>query len=184
VNPKTRMRSSARVGVGGRVAASQKFPPMISTQVSHHINAPRDAVYQALLDATSVATWMVPDGMTSEVHVFDPCEGGVFRISLTYDPPTLIGKTSLQTDTFHGLFVKLMPDEQVVQLVEFETFDPEMFGEMRITLTLTDSESGGTELHAVHDNLPPGLSPWDNEAGWRTSLAKLASLVERAVQHA
>jgi hypothetical protein len=31
---------------------------------------------------------------------------------------------------------------------------------------------------AVQDGLPPGLSPADNETGWRSSLAKLASLVE------
>jgi hypothetical protein len=37
---------------------------------------------------------------------------------------------------------------------------------------------GGTEILAVHDRLPPGLSPADNEAGWRSSLAKLAALVE------
>jgi hypothetical protein len=30
----------------------------------------------------------------------------------------------------------------------------------------------------VHDGLPPGLSPADNELGWRLSLAKLAALVE------
>jgi hypothetical protein len=41
-------------------------------------------------------------------------EGGSFRISLTYDAPTGTGKTSAQTDTFHGRFVKLVPDEQVV----------------------------------------------------------------------
>jgi hypothetical protein len=30
----------------------------------------------------------------------------------------------------------------------------------------------------VHDRLPPALSPADNEAGWRTSVAKLAALAE------
>jgi len=30
----------------------------------------------------------------------------------------------------------------------------------------------------VHDGLPAGVSPADNEAGWRSSLAKLAALVE------
>jgi hypothetical protein len=30
----------------------------------------------------------------------------------------------------------------------------------------------------VHDGLPPGLSPADNEAGWQSSLGKLAALVE------
>jgi hypothetical protein len=30
----------------------------------------------------------------------------------------------------------------------------------------------------VHDRLPPGVPSADNEAGWRSSLAKLAALVE------
>ena len=30
----------------------------------------------------------------------------------------------------------------------------------------------------MHDGLPPGLPAADNEAGWRSSLAKLAALVE------
>jgi hypothetical protein len=49
---------------------------------------------------------------------------------------------------------------------------------MTITITLADAD-GGTEILAVHDALPPGVSAEDNEAGWRSSLAKLASLVER-----
>jgi hypothetical protein len=31
---------------------------------------------------------------------------------------------------------------------------------------------------AVHDGLPRGVPAADNEAGWRSSLAKLAALVE------
>jgi hypothetical protein len=64
-----------------------------------------------------------------------------------------------------------------VEVVEFETSDPSMRGEMTITITLVDAGSG-TEVHAEHDGLPPGLSPADNELGWRSSLAKLAALVE------
>ena len=48
--------------------------------------------------------------MTSHVHVFDAREGGLFRISLTYDQPTATGKTSAHTDTYGGRFVKLVPD--------------------------------------------------------------------------
>lgn len=150
---------------------------MTSTRVTCRMNAPRAAVYRALLDARAVATWMVPAGMTSEVHAFDAREGGAFRISLTYDEPTGTGKTTAHTDTYHGRFVQLVPDERVVEVVEFETDDPTMRGEMTITITLADAD-GGTELTAVHDRLPPGLSPADNETGWRMSLAKLAALVE------
>ena len=134
-------------------------------------------VYRALLDARAVATWMVPTGMTSRVHAFEAREGGSFRISLAYDAPTGAGKTTAQTDTFHGRFVKLVPDKQVVEVVEFETADPAMRGEMTITFVLADAE-GGTDLLAVHDGLPRGLSAADNEAGWQSSLTKLAALVE------
>ena len=150
---------------------------MSSTRISRHVNAPRALVYRALLDARAVATWKVPTGMTSHVHEFDPREGGSFRISLTYDEPTGTGKTSPHTDTHHGRFVKLVPNEQVVEVVEFETADPALQGEMTITISLADAD-GGTDLLAVHDGLPRGLSPADNEVGWRLSLAKLAALVE------
>jgi uncharacterized protein YndB with AHSA1/START domain len=150
---------------------------MTATRISRRVNAPRSKVYRALLDPSAVATWMVPTGMTSHVHAFDPREGGAFRISLTYDAPTGAGKTTARTDTHHGRFIELVPDEKVVEVVEFETADPALQGEMTITISLVDAD-GGTEIVAVHDGLPPGLSPADNEAGWRSSLAKLAELVE------
>ncbi len=148
-----------------------------STRIVRHFNAPRAEVYRAFLDARAVGTWMVPTGMTSHVHAFDAREGGAFLISLTYDAPTGTGKTSAHTDTYHGRFVKLVPHEKVVEIVEFETADPALRGKMTITITLADADSG-TDLVAVHDGLPPGLALADNEAGWRSSLAKLATLVE------
>jgi uncharacterized protein YndB with AHSA1/START domain len=150
---------------------------MTATRISRHVNAPRSKVYRALLDARAVATWMVPTGMTSQVHEFDPRAGGRFRISLTYDAPTGSGKTTAHTDTFHGRFIELVPDEKVVEVVEFETADPALQGEMTMAITLVEA-GGGTDILAVHDRLPPGLSPADNDAGWRSSLAKLAALVE------
>lgn len=148
-----------------------------TTRVARRMNAPRSRVYRALLDARAVATWMVPDGMTSRVHAFDAREGGAFRISLTYEEPTGSGKTSAHTDTYHGRFVELVPDERVVEVMEFETTDPAMRGEMTVTFTLEDAH-GGTELHAVHDRVPAGIAPADNDTGWRMALDKLAALVE------
>jgi uncharacterized protein YndB with AHSA1/START domain len=153
---------------------------MNSTRVSLHINAPRAIVYRALLDPRAIAKWKVPDGMSCHVHAFDAREGGSFRISLTYDAPTGRGKTTAHTDTYKGHFVKLLPNEQIVEVDEFETEDPALRGEMTITITLTDDD-GGTNLLAVHDGLPSGLSPADNETGWQMALAKLAALVETDV---
>lgn len=150
---------------------------MRSTRLVRRLHAPRGRVYRALLEAADVASWMVPDGMTSRVHEYDARVGGRFRVSLTYDAPTGTGKTTAHTDTYHGRFVELVPDARVVEVLEFETADPAMRGEQTITFELADVD-GATELVAVHDRLPPGLSPADNELGWSMSLDKLAALVE------
>src|ERR1035441_2241189 len=150
---------------------------MYSTQSTRHVDAPRSAVYGALLDAGAIAKWRVPTGMTSQVHEFDGREGGSFRISLTYDAPTGTGKTAAHTDTYHGHFVKLVPNEQVVEALEFETTDPELRGEMTITTTLTDAD-GGTDVLVVHEGIPNGVPTADNEMGTLMSLEKLAALVE------
>ena len=151
---------------------------MSTTRVTRRIDAPPSAVYRALLDPDAVQQWMVPDGMASEVHEFDANEGGRFRISLTYDEATETGKTTSQTDTFHGRFVRLVPDAEVVQAIEFETDDESLQGEMTVTYSLSPAD-GGTELVGLHEGVPPSVAPEDNELGWTMSLGKLAALVER-----
>lgn len=150
---------------------------MATTRVTQHVRAPRSVVYRALLDARAVEAWRVPTGMTSHVHAFDAREGGAFRVSLTYDAKDAVGKTRARTDTYHGRFVKLVPDTQVVEVVEFETTNPALAGEMTITYSLVDAD-GGTDITAVHEDVPPGVSPEDNELGFRIALGQLAALVE------
>ena len=136
---------------------------MYSTQVSLHVNAPPSAVYQALLDAEAIAKWRVPDGMTSHVHEFEAREGGSFRISLTYDAPDRTGKSTSHTDTYHGYFARLVPDEQVVEVFEFETADPALDGTMTMTTTLTDAD-GGTDVLIVHEGIPDIVPAADRDA--------------------
>jgi uncharacterized protein YndB with AHSA1/START domain len=115
--------------------------------------------------------------MTCVVHEFDAREGGSFRVSLTYDAPTEAGKTTAQTDTYHGHFASLVPNEQVVEALEFETSDPDLRGEMTMTTTLVDA-GAGTDVVVAHEGIPPGVSAADNETGTRMALDKLAALVE------
>ncbi|MFC8078152.1 SRPBCC domain-containing protein [Streptomyces sp. NPDC057307] len=150
---------------------------MYSTQISRRVRAPRAAVYRALLNADSVAKWRAPEGMTTEVHEFEGREGGRFRISLIYEAPTATGKSGARTDTYHGHFERLVPDEQVVEVIEFETADPTMRGTMTMTTTLSDVE-GGTEVLMVHAGVPDAVPVADNEMGTRMSLDNLARLVE------
>ena len=150
---------------------------MYSMRVTHHVRAPRAAVYRALLDAEAVATWRVPDGMRGQVHEFDPREGGSFRVSLTYDAPDRAGKTSANTDTYRGRFLRLVPDEQVVELIEFDTDDPALSSPMTITTSLSDTD-GGTDVVMEHVGIPDAIGAADNETGTRMALANLARLVE------
>ena len=150
---------------------------MYSTQVSQLVKAPRSAVYRALLDPAAVAKWRVPAGMSGHVHEFDAREGGSLRVSLTYEAPDNTGKSMAHTDSYHGHFVKIVPDQQVVEVVEFETDDPALLGAMTMTTTLADVD-GGTEVVVVHDGIPDAIPTEDNETGTRMALANLARLVE------
>ncbi len=150
---------------------------MYSTQISCHVKAPRSAVYRALLDAGAIAKWRVPAGMSSHVHEFDAREGGSFRVSLTYDAADRTGKSAPRTDTYHGHFVKLVPDQQVIEVFEFETADPALRSTMTMTTTLTDA-GGGTDVLVVHEGIPDSVPAADNETGTRMALANLAELVE------
>jgi uncharacterized protein YndB with AHSA1/START domain len=150
---------------------------MRSTRVSRIVLAPRERVYAALLDPAEVAHWKFPDGMRCEVHTFEPREGGAIRVSLTYVTSSGTGKTTAHTDTYHGRFIELVPDERVVEVDEFETDDPALRGEMTITISLADVAEG-TEVTGVHEGLPAGVSLADNEEGWRSALVRLAKLVE------
>ncbi|MHB1313427.1 MAG: SRPBCC domain-containing protein [Gemmatimonadaceae bacterium] len=149
---------------------------MSTTRSTHVFDAPRERVFRTLLDPALIPLWRVPAGMRCHVHAFDPRAGGRFRVSLTYDAPGAAGKSSAHTDTYHGYFAEIEPGTRIVEVLEFETSDPALQGEMRITTTLADV-GGATELTAVHEGLPSGVAPADNVEGWRQSLAKLAALL-------
>jgi uncharacterized protein YndB with AHSA1/START domain len=150
---------------------------MTTTRAIRHIRGSRASVYRALVDPDAVAAWRTPDGMTAVVHAFDAQVGGRFRVSLTYESPQRHGKTAAATDTYHGRFVELVPNERVVEEVEFETSDPALAGLMQMATTLADAD-GGTDVVVLHQSLPSGISLVDNAIGATMALDKLAALVE------
>jgi uncharacterized protein YndB with AHSA1/START domain len=143
------------------------------------IKAPGKAVYQACLDPDAVAAWRAPDNMKGHMHLFDARAGGTFRMSLIYQDPEHSpgGKTAEDTDTFHGRFVELIPDEKIVEAIEFESHDPRFAGVMRITMSFADTDEG-TEITVLCEDIPAGIRPEDNEMGCKSSLQNLASLIE------
>jgi uncharacterized protein YndB with AHSA1/START domain len=143
--------------------------------MSKIIGVPPAAVYRAYLDRDAIARWLPPGTMTGVVHDFEAREGGRFSMSLMYpeSETSARGKTDARTDTFQGRFVKLVPNEQIVWAVVFESGDPSFAGEMTITTTLKPVERG-TEVTMRCDDIPAGVRLEDNELGSRLTLDQLA----------
>ena len=150
---------------------------MYSQTSRRTIRAPRPAVFAALLDPAAIEVWRVPDNMTARVEELEAKVGGRFRVTLTYlDDES--GKTGEHTDTYGGRFAEIVEDERVVEVIEFESEDAALAGEMTMTTTLRDVPDG-TEVELRHDGIPDAVPPDQNETGTRMSLTKLASYVER-----
>jgi len=151
-----------------------------SMQVTATVKAPRQAVYEACIDAGQITQWRVPDNMLAIVHEFDARPGGSFHMSLKYRDANhpAAGKTDGDTDTFHGRFVEIVPGVKIVEVVVFDSADPAFAGEMTLTTSFADAP-GGTQITMRFDDMPAGVRPADNDAGTRQSLKKLAALVEQ-----
>lgn len=151
-----------------------------TTQATGFVPASPSEVYRAFIDPAVFASWLPPEGMRANVHVFEPREGGRIGMSLTYDDPASGpgGKTTEDTDTFAGRFAELVPDRRIVHVAEFESDRPDLAGAMRITWELSAAR-GGTQVACTCEDIPSGISLEDNEAGTISSLENLAAIFAR-----
>jgi uncharacterized protein YndB with AHSA1/START domain len=143
--------------------------------VSAVIDAAPEAVYGAFADADALMAWLPPEGMSGRVLEYDFREGGRYRIELTYGDAAAagMGKTTAHTDVTAGRFLSLAPGERIVQSVEFESEDASFAGEMIMTWSF---EAAGARMRVTitAENVPPGISQADHDAGLRSSLENLA----------
>lgn len=142
------------------------------------------AIYQAFLDPEAWVKWLPPEGMTGYIYEFEPRPGGAYRMALTYSKrdqstrgKTSRGKTSKDTDVVEGRFLELVPDEQVVHLVKFESDDPVFAGEMKMRWSLSPVP-GGTKVTITCEDVPEGIRQEDHDAGLQSTLKNLAIFVE------
>ena|SRR5215467_4618921 len=150
-----------------------------STRTSRVIKASSEALYRAFTDPAALAVWLAPDQMTAKVHEFDGQVGGGYQMSLFYPLSEQVyrGKTSEREDRFTARFVELTPPTRIIQAITFDSADPTVAGEMSMTVTFEERDSG-TEVTILFEQIPPGIRPEDNDAGTRSSLEKLARYVE------
>ena len=146
---------------------------------SRLIKATPEAIYRAMLDPTALAQWLPPEGMVGRFDRFEPREGGVYRMTLTYLVPheDTPGKSAADEDTVSGRYVELVPNEKIVQAASFDSDDPELAGEMVMTCSLKPA-SGGTIVDIVCENVPSAIRKEDHDEGLASSLANLAAYVE------
>jgi uncharacterized protein YndB with AHSA1/START domain len=146
---------------------------------SRVIRASPHDIYQAYMDPQALVSWLPPEGMQGRIDSFDPREGGIYRMALTYEQPDhpVAGKTSQHSDVVRGRFLKLVAGERIVQLVEFESDDPAFAGAMKMTWTLT-AVPGGTEVAILCENVPEGIRQEDHAAGLNSTLENLAAFIE------
>jgi uncharacterized protein YndB with AHSA1/START domain len=148
-------------------------------RASRRIAAPADKIYRALTDASAVQGWLPPKGARGIVEAFEPRAGGAFRMTLVFETPGETGrrKSSPTTDVVEGEFLELVPSEVIRQRFTFRSEDPSFAGAMVMTWTLTPVPAG-TDVAIAAENVPPGVTERDHEAGMASSLANLAAHVE------
>lgn len=146
---------------------------------SRLIAAPPANVYAAFVDPDALVAWLPPGGMSGRFERFDARPGGSYRLVLTYaDASDAPGKATADSDIVEARFVDVVPDERVVQAVDFVSDDPAFAGTMTMTWEVTAVDDGSrVEFRA--DDVPDGISAEDHAAGLTSSLANLAAYVER-----
>jgi len=134
-----------------------------------------DDVYRAFADPKLLMAWLPPGDMTGRALEYEFREGGRYRIELTYagDAQASVGKTSERTDVSSGRFLALEPGKRVVQSVEFESDDAAFAGEMRLSWSF-EVLPEGSRVTVTAENVPPGITEADHQAGLQASLENLA----------
>lgn len=144
------------------------------------IRATKEKVYRAFLEKNALEYWLAPKNMAGKIHDFDAKRGGGYTMSLFYLDASEKGKTTANEDRFTVTFVTLEPFERIVQAIVFDSHDKRFQGEMTMEVLFAEVVPGFTEVTIIFGNLPPGISPEDNEAGTAQSLQKLAGYLDHA----
>lgn len=143
------------------------------------MSAPVERVYAALVDPAALTAWLPPQGMTGRFERFDARPGGSYRLVLTYtDASTAPGKATADSDVVEARFVDIVPGVRVVQAVDFVSDDPAYAGTMTMTWEVSPADDG-TRVVIRADDVPAGIRAEDHAAGLASSLANLATYVER-----
>lgn len=132
------------------------------------LTASPEKVYRAFLDPDALTKWLPPNGFTAKMHSADPKVGGGYKMSFK-------NFTSGNSHSFSCKFVELTPNKVIRYTDKFD--DPNLPGEMQVTITLT-KVSCGTDLKIIQEGIPDAIPVEMCYLGWQESLTQLAALVQ------
>lgn len=150
-----------------------------SSTTTRVIAAPCERVYHAFIDPQALESWLAPGDWTARIIESDVRIGGSYTMAIA--PPLeeaeYAAKSSGREDRYTARFEELTPPHRIVETITFDTDDPAFMGEMTLTVTLAE-QGEQTAVTMTFENLPPGVTPADNDLGTQLSLEKLAHLLE------
>lgn len=156
---------------------TEATPVKRTDTASRIIRATPHAIFKAFIDPEALISWLPPEGMTGQIHAFEPHEGGSYRLALSYTDHSIAGKSSEHTDIVSGRFLEIVPDQRIVQAVDFESDDAVFAGTMVMTWSLAEVQSG-TNVTITCENVPHGVSKEDHDEGLKSTLENLAKYLE------
>jgi uncharacterized protein YndB with AHSA1/START domain len=131
------------------------------------------------VDRAALEAWLPPGGMTGRFEEFDPRPGGSYRLVLTYpEQDTTHAKSSDDSDVVDVRYLEIVPNDRVVQAIDFVSDAPQYAGTMTMTWSVRE-DAGGTRIEILAEDVPDGISADDHAAGLASSLDNLARFVER-----
>src|SRR4051794_33351191 len=99
-----------------------------TVQLHRVFTAPPERGYKAFLNGDAMAKWLPPYGFTGKVHSIDARVGGGYKMSFT-------NFTTGSSSSFAGKYVELVEGKKIKYTDKFD--DPNLPGEMQVTVTLT-----------------------------------------------
>ena len=141
----------------------------MNTVTLHRVlKAPPMRVYRAFIEPDALAKWLPPHGFTCKVAALEARVGGTFSMSFT-------NFGTGHTHAFGGEYLALEPGKRIRYTDRFD--DPNLPGEMQVTITLTQVLCG-TDLAIDLAGIPALIPVEMCYLGWQESLMQLATLVE------
>lgn len=135
--------------------------------ISRNFEAPREAVFDAWLDASQLAKWMGPRGVRAEIDLVEPRVGGRYRI--------IMHPKSGGTPTVSGVYREISRPDRLVFSWTWENAHPDGSAGVETIVTVTfEDDAGRTKMTLQQEGLETKETRDSHEHGWSGSFDKLA----------